>query len=64
VRGDAVQTQRSAMGHSAGTYGRALHTKAGEVTPKMPKLRRRTFETATIDRYPRRETRKTFLDWA
>jgi len=52
------------MGHSAGTYGRALHTKAGEVTPKMPKLRRRTFETATIDRYPRRETRKTFLDWA
>ena len=30
----------------AGSYERSLHTKAGEVTLKVPKLRRQTFETA------------------
>jgi len=39
----------------AGTYDRKLHTKAGEVTLKMPKLRQQTFETAIIERYRRRE---------
>lgn len=39
----------------AGSYERSLHTKAGEVTLKMPKLRRQTFETAIIERYQRRE---------
>ncbi len=39
----------------AGTYDRKLHTKAGEVTLKMPKLRRQPFETAIIERYRRRE---------
>ena len=40
----------------AGAYERALHTKAGEVTLKVPKLRRQTFETAIIERYRRRES--------
>jgi len=40
----------------AGHYQRSLHTKAGQVTLKMPKLRSVPFETAIIDRYRRRET--------
>ena len=40
----------------AGHYGRQLHTKAGEVSLKMPKLRRLPFETAIIERYRRRES--------
>jgi len=39
----------------AGHYERQLHTKAGEVTLKMPKLRSLPFETAIIERYKRRE---------
>lgn len=39
----------------AGHYERHLETKAGEVTLKVPKLRRQTFETAIIERYRRRE---------
>ena len=39
----------------AGSYDRKLHTKAGEVNLKMPKLRKQTFETAIIERYRRRE---------
>jgi putative transposase len=30
----------------SGSYDRKLQTKAGEVTPKVPKLPRQTFETA------------------
>ena len=40
----------------AGHYKRKLHTKAGQVELKVPKLRRATFETAIIDRYRRRES--------
>jgi transposase-like protein len=40
----------------AGTYRRKLHTRAGEVSLRVPKLRRQTFETAIIERYRRRET--------
>ena len=40
----------------AGRYERTLHTKAGEVTLKVPKLRRQTFETAIIERHRRRES--------
>ena len=40
----------------AGHYKRTLHTKAGEVTLKMPKLRQKTFDTAIIERYRRRES--------
>jgi putative transposase len=48
-RGEARKDTR------AGFYQRKLHTKAGEVTLNMPKLRRQTFETAIIERYRRRE---------
>ena len=40
----------------AGHYQRKLHTKAGEVTLNMPKLRQHKFETAIIERYRRRES--------
>lgn len=40
----------------AGHYGRKLHTQAGEVELKVPKLRTLPFDTAIIDRYRRRET--------
>ncbi len=40
----------------AGSYRRKLHTRAGEVSLRVPKLRRQTFETAIIERYRRRET--------
>ena len=39
----------------AGSYDRKLHTKAGEVTLKIPKLRTMTFETSIIEKYKRRE---------
>lgn len=39
----------------AGHYTRQLHTKAGEVTLRVPKLRKLTFETSIIERYRRRE---------
>ena len=39
----------------AGHYKRKLHTKAGEVEIKVPKLRKQTFETAIIERYRRRD---------
>jgi transposase-like protein len=40
----------------AGSYERSLHTKAGEVTLKVPKLRTLPFETQIIERYRRRES--------
>ena len=40
----------------AGRYDRQLHTKAGEVTLTVPKLRSLPFETAIIERYRRRES--------
>ena len=40
----------------AGHYKRKLHTKAGEVTLNVPKLRQQKFETAIIERYRRRES--------
>ena len=40
----------------AGHYKRSLHTKAGEVSLKVPKLREHRFETAIIERYRRRES--------
>ena len=42
--------------YRAGSYERKLHTKAGEVTLTMPKLRKQTFETAIVERYRRRES--------
>jgi transposase-like protein len=40
----------------AGHYKRKLHTKAGEVELKIPKLRMARFETAIIERYKRKES--------
>jgi putative transposase len=40
----------------AGSYERKLHTQAGEVSLKVPKLRKLPFETAIIERYRRRES--------
>lgn len=40
----------------AGHYSRKLHTKAGEVSVKVPKLRSLPFETQIIERYKRRES--------
>src|ERR1043166_3834543 len=40
----------------AGSYRPQLHTTAGPVTLKMPKLRTLPFETAIIERYQRRES--------
>lgn len=40
----------------AGHYQRSFHTKAGEVTLKMPKLRSVPFETTIVERYRRRES--------
>jgi transposase-like protein len=38
----------------AGHYSRTVHTKAGPVELKMPKLRNANFETASIERFRRR----------
>jgi len=40
----------------AAHYERKLETKAGEVTLRVPKLRKQPFETAIIERYRRRES--------
>jgi len=42
--------------HRSGHYQRKLHTAAGEVRLKMPKLRGASFETQIIERYRRRES--------
>jgi putative transposase len=55
---NATRYERTEMRRDlrAGSYQRKLHTRAGEVTLKVPKLRRQTFETAIIERYRRRES--------
>jgi transposase-like protein len=40
----------------AGSYKRTLHTRAGEIDVKMPRLRQMKFETQIIERYRRRES--------
>lgn len=55
---NAERYERSAnrVDTRAGHYKRRLHTKAGEVELKMPKLRTLPFETQIIKRYQRRES--------
>lgn len=53
---DRYQRSEARKDTRAGHYERNLHTKAGEVKLKMPKLRQQTFETAIIERYRRRES--------
>jgi putative transposase len=54
MRGGTSARRRGGI-RRAGTYERKLQTKDGEVQLKVPKLRQRTFETAIIERYRRRE---------
>ena len=44
------------QGYRSGHYKRNLHTTAGEVELKVPKLKGVPFETAIIERYRRRES--------
>ena len=41
---------------SSGHYSRNLTTTSGDVTLKVPKLKRISFETAVIERYRRQES--------
>jgi transposase-like protein len=50
------ERSESRKDHRAGYYERGLHTKAGEVKLRVPKLRQQKFETAIIERYKRRES--------
>lgn len=54
----AGRYERSAQRRStrAGSYGRKLQTRSGEVELKVPKLRSLRFESAIIERYRRRES--------
>jgi putative transposase len=54
----AARYERSAdrQDTRAGHYKRTLHTRAGQVELKMPKLRTLPFETQIIKRYQRRES--------
>ena len=44
------------QGYRSGHYKRSLHTTAGKVELKVPKLKGIPFETAIIERYRRRES--------
>jgi transposase-like protein len=48
------QRSKARMDTRAGHYQRKLHTKAGDVSLHVSKLRQQTFETALIERYRRR----------
>jgi len=54
----ARRYQRSAdrVDTRAGSYDRTLHTTAGEVTLKVPRLRTLPFDTQIIERYRRRQS--------
>ncbi|WP_406672201.1 IS256 family transposase [Natronospira sp.] len=56
VNAERYERSEGRRDYRSGHYERQLHTKAGEVTVRMPKLRRQTFETAIIERYRRRES--------
>ena len=54
--GQMIQIDEARKDTRAGSYERSLETRAGQVSLKVPKLRRQTFETAIIERYRRRES--------
>lgn len=56
VGADRYERTEGRRDYRSGHYERSLHTKAGEVKLKVPKLRRQAFETAIIERYRRRES--------
>jgi putative transposase len=53
---ERYERTRARQDTRAGSYQRQLHTKAGPVRLKVPKLRSLPFETAIIERYKRRES--------
>jgi putative transposase len=55
VGADRYERSEGRKDYRSGSYKRKLHTTAGEVELKVPKLRKQTFETAIIERYKRRE---------
>jgi transposase-like protein len=56
LHGENSPTSPDRTDYRAGSYGRKLRTKAGEVTLRVPKLRRQPFETAMIECHRHRET--------
>ena len=56
VGADRYQRSEQRKDYRSGHYERKLHTKAGEVNVKVPKLRHQTLDTAIIERYRRRES--------
>ncbi len=56
VGADRYQRTGQRKDYRSGHYERKLHTKAGEVNVKVPKLRKQTLDTAIIERYRRRES--------
>ena len=56
VGADRYERTDQRKDYRSGHYQRKLHTKAGEVTLNVPKLRKQTLDTAIIERYRRRES--------
>ena len=56
VGADRYERSGQRKDYRSGHYERKLHTKAGEVNLKVPKLRKQTLDTAIIQRYQRRES--------
>lgn len=51
-----MSAARRGEGHASRQLERSLETRAGRGSLKVPKLLRQTFETASIERYRRRES--------
>ena len=56
VNAEKYERSSERQGYRSGHYKRNLHTTAGEVKLKVPKLKGIPFETAIIERYRRRES--------
>jgi len=56
VGADRYERSEAHKDYRSGHYERKLHTRAGEVTLKVPKLRSQGLDTAIIERYRRRES--------
>lgn len=56
VNAEKYERSSERQGYRSGHYKRNLHTAAGEVELKVPKLKGIPFETAIIERYRRRES--------
>ena len=54
VNAEKYERSSDRQGYRSGHYKRNLHTTAGEVELKVPKLKGIPFETAIIERYRRR----------